>query len=326
MLIEKIKHNKILVIGDLMLDLYLRGQASRISPEAPVPVVAAEEKISIPGGAANVVMNLRALGCSVAIAGFIGKDEEGCILRDKLNTINVNTECVLECNLPTIQKTRVIANGQHIVRFDFDSDFGKVKEQRELYDLIEALSISRTFDAIIVSDYCKGTINHTLMEILKLHFRCPIVGDTKPEHKQYFSNVWCITPNLIEAHQMLGNGNPLLMAKGLKESMQLKCIIITMADHGILCVDENDNDFSYPAHVEINEHDPKHRFDVTGAGDTVVSVFTACIAAGLPTHEAVLAANIAAGVVVRKIGTAACSFEELIVELEKEDYYERSAP
>ena len=126
---------------------------------------------------------------------------------------------------------------------------------------------------------------------------------------------------------MLGfaaNGDPVTIARTLKKEMRLHSIIITMSDCGILCIDEDDVAFSYPAYVEINDHDPKHRFDVTGAGDTVISVFTACIAAGFKTHAAVAAANVAAGVVVRKIGTAACSFEELVVELEKEGHNERA--
>ena len=329
-LIEKIRGQRILVVGDLMLDLYLSGQAKRISPEAPVPIVIAERKDKIPGGAANVISNLCVLECNVTGVGFVGRDEEGDFLVDKLQSMQVNTEAIIRSSLPTINKTRIVANGQHIVRFDFDSDFETLeKDQEELLSYTEDLGLSRHFDAVVVSDYCKGTVTDAMMSLLKSTFSCPIICDTKPSHKDSFSNVWCITPNLDEAKQMLGlasnDSDVLSIAKTLKKEMQLHSIIITMADHGILCVDNSGSHFAYPAYVEIDEHDPKHRFDVTGAGDTVISVFSACIAAGLEIRQAVLAANVAAGVVVRKTGTASCSFEELIVELEKEQtHYDRS--
>ena len=324
--IEKIRGRKILVIGDLMLDLYLSGQAKRISPEAPVPIVVAEREDKIPGGAANVMTNLCALGCMVTGAGFVGKDVEGDFLLNTLNLMRVNTEAVVQCSLPTIHKTRIVANGQHVVRFDCDSDFEKLKEdQSELLSYVSSLAETRHFDAVVVSDYCKGTITSDTMSLLKSSFSCPIICDTKPLHKDDFSNVWCITPNLDEAKQMSGlassNVGALTIAKKLKEDMQLHSIIITMADHGILCIDDTGSDFSYPAYVEIDERDTKHRFDVTGAGDTVISVFSACIAAGIEIRQAVLAANVAAGIVVRKTGTASCSFEELVAEPEKEQLH-----
>jgi len=321
-LTSKIKSTRILVVGDMMLDLYLRGKASRISPEAPVPVVLAEHEDKVPGGAANVIVNLCDLGCQVTGVGFIGNDDEGDFLVNTLDSYGVNTEVMTRCSLPTIHKTRVLANGQHVVRFDFDSDFRDLKkEQNNLADMISVLGMSRRFDAVIVSDYCKGTVTLDLMNSIKASFSCPVICDTKPQNKDLFYKTYCITPNILEAKQMLGRSNgmkPLELAKALKEELELQSIIITMAEDGILCVDEKNDVISYPAHVEIHDHDPRQRFDVTGAGDTVISVFTACMSAGYTMQESVLAANIAAGVVVRKVGTASCSFEELVAEFENE--------
>lgn len=303
-----------------MVDLYLRGKASRISPEAPVPVVLAEREDKVPGGAANVIMNLVDLGCQVTGAGFVGNDDQGNFLIDTLGSLGVNTEVITKCNLSTIHKTRVLANGQHVVRFDFDSDFSKLdKEQKTFIDMVGVLAISRRFDAVIISDYCKGTISSELMKTVKQSFSCPIICDTKPQNKDLFRNTFCVTPNIIEARQMLSlNGRtPLELAQSLKKELQLRAIIITMAEDGILCLDEEDNAISYPAHVEIQDHDPYHRFDVTGAGDTVISVFAVCIVAGHSIQESVLAANVAAGVVVRKTGTASCSLAELVAEFKK---------
>lgn len=306
-----------------MLDVYLYGTASRISPEAPVPVVSAEKKDALPGGAANVMKNLVAVGCQVFGAGFLGKDPEGDTLIRQLLELGVNAECICESSLGTIHKTRVLANRQHIVRFDFDSDFSTIEqEKQQLFEMLWSLICTKEFDAIVVSDYSKGTINSNILTMLKRHVNCPIICDIKPHHKEMFSEVWAITPNLQEAKDILGhqakNMKPIEIAKQLKKEMNLQVVIITMADQGILCIDEFDQEVSFPAYVEVLG-DSKHRLDVTGAGDTVISVFTACIAAGIETHQAVNLANVAAGIVVRKIGTATCGFDEILLELDKHE-------
>lgn len=315
--IEKIKSKRILVIGDLMLDIYLRGKASRMSPEAPVPIVSAECQERIPGGAANVMANLRALGCEVVGVGFVGNDDEGRFLRKTLEFLGVQTEGIIATELHTIHKTRVLANGQHIVRFDFDTDFSRVvKDKRlEIMGYIEVLNnFCRPFDAVIISDYCKGTIDRDIVEAIKQNCSCPVIVDTKSQHKSYFHGVWCITPNFDEAKRMIGHwegDDPFCAAKILKEEMSLRSVIITLADKGILLIDKDNKEVLHDAYTNIDEHDPTQRFDVTGAGDTVISVFTACISAGITERDAIYAANIAAGIVVRKIGTASCSYDEL---------------
>ena len=320
--IDKIRSKRILVVGDLLLDIYLRGKASRISPEAPVPVVTAECREFIPGGAANVMTNLRALDCEVVAVGFLGNDDEGKFLLNTLESIGVRTEGIITTKLSTIHKTRVLANGQHVVRFDFDSDFSKVskREHLDIVGYIQTLAEMRRFDAVVVSDYCKGTVTQDVAVVIKESCLCPIIVDTKPRNKNYFNGVWCITPNLEEAKQMVGHwegSNPFTVARTLKEEMDLQSVIITLADKGILLVDEDNNETLHSAHTSIDERGPAQHFDVTGAGDTVISVFAACVSAGIKTNEAVYAANVAAGIVVGKIGTATCSYNELFHGLEE---------
>lgn len=321
--IEGIKSKRILVLGDLMLDIYLRGNASRISPEAPVPVVSAERKDLIPGGAANVMSNLRALGCDVVGAGFLGKDDEGKYLKQELDTLGIRTDPIVLTELATIHKTRVIANGHHIVRFDFDTDFRLVSEveRSTLEGYIQAILSMLRFDTIVVSDYCKGTINGNLIDILHDCTSVPIIADIKPQHKKIFRGVYCIAPNIHEAKQMAGtwDDDPIAIGHALKKEMDLTSIIITLADKGILLINEQDEEVLYDAYTSIDEHDPNERFDVTGAGDTVISAFAACMAAGIDSKSSTYAANVAAGVVVKKIGTASCSYQELEHELNKDD-------
>ena len=302
-----------------MLDIYLRGKAIRISPEAPVPVVLAEKKELIQGGAANVMTNLSELGCLVSGAGFIGPDDEGTFLLNRLQSLGINTDCILRTSLPTINKTRVLASGQHVIRYDCDSDFSPLAEKKKyLLELIQSLVTLHSFDAVVVSDYAKGTICQLTMDVIKESFDCPIICDIKPQNSSYYSNVWCITPNLIEAKHMTDkNNDPSSLARNLKEEMSLSSVIVTMSDDGMLLLDEHDQEFRLNAHTQIDEHDPRQRFDVTGAGDTVLSTFAACIAAGLTSQFAAHAANVAAGVVVNKIGTAVCTFEELYSEIQK---------
>jgi len=312
--IDKIRSKQILVIGDLMLDIYLQGKANRISPEAPVPVVFAERQEHIPGGAANVMSNLRVLGCKVVGVGFLGDDAEGKFLLNSLQAKGVTTESIITTALPTIYKTRVIADGQHIVRFDFDTDFSEISEHSKLVDYVEILA-TQQFDAVVISDYCKGTITEQLVEVIKKNYLCPIIVDTKPQHKSYFNKVCCITPNLGEAKQMVGDfhiENPWEISRRLKYEMELDSIIITLADKGMLLIDDN-KELSFDAYVNFDN--PTQRFDVTGAGDTVISVFSACVAAGIAKSEAAYAANVAAGIVVSKTGTAVCTYNELVQEI-----------
>jgi len=321
-IIEKIKslsQKRILVIGDMMLDVYLYGEAVRISPEAPVPVVKSKKTEKIPGGAANVMCNLRCLGCEVEGAGFIGHDDAGDALVSYLRYINMETRLLVRGGLATIQKTRVLADGQHIVRYDIDSNFAELIREREH---LEAALSEIEADVVVVSDYAKGTMGPDIMRALKDNFSCPIICDIKPCNQMMFRNVFCISPNAAEAREICGkDASPLEMARFLRDQMGLVSIMITLADKGLLLIDGEGREFLYPAYTNISDHDPTQRFDVTGAGDTVISVFAACVAAGMTEQQAAFIANIAAGIVVKKVGTATCTAQELMNELKKESNY-----
>ncbi len=292
-----------------MLDVYLHGSASRISPEAPVPVVLSERVEKIPGGAGNVAHNLRALGCQVSLLGCVGRDYKGEFLLRSLSEMKINIDGIKIVDSPTTCKTRVLSNGQHVVRYDVDP-------VPELVNIPCENVTYQNFDCIVISDYNKGSVTNELMKTVKQTFSCPIICDIKPNNKYMFNDVFCITPNLNEAKQMVGDvGSPESVGKKLLSEMNLESIILTLSNEGILFLNKVGNVTKLKAHTQANKQDPKSRLDVTGAGDTVISTFAACVAAGFSLTDATFICNVAAGVVVKKIGTSVCSLEELTVEL-----------
>ena len=312
--LESLNSVRALVVGDLMLDEYLHGSVTRISPEAPVPVVSAEREDLIPGGAANVMINMRSMGCNVTGAGYVGEDRTGDELLELLRCGQIDNSGICRYDeSQTIHKTRILAHGQHVVRYDRDSNFSKAS------GLVKKLSnLDNCFDVSVVSDYDKGTITEPVMKFLKDRFSCPVICDIKPVNKDIFNGVYCITPNLREAAAMTAyDEHPYKIAASLKKMMNLQTVVITLSDEGIICIDKDDNGFGYKAYTEVDEHDPNRRLDVTGAGDTVTSVLAACIGSNISMTEAVFISNVAAGVVVNKVGTAVCTWNELITELEK---------
>lgn len=320
---KKIQMQNILVVGDLMLDVYLHGFAHRISPEAPVPVVLADKKEYLPGGAANVMNNISQLGCQTWGAGFLGKGAGGDKLESLLSSSLESVETLLRCDLSTIQKTRLLANGQHVVRYDEESDYRKVTDSQklEMIGLIECLLETKSFSCVVLSDYNKGTLNSNIVDMIKSKFNGPIICDIKPANKSMFYKTFCIAPNLLEAKLMCGNKDdnrdPEHMARKIKSEIGLETIIITLSDHGMLIIDQNDECLVYDAYTKKSNLDPNSRLDVTGAGDTVLSILSACIGAKFSFQEAAWIANVAAGIVVKKVGTSVCSFDELFCELSK---------
>ena len=308
---------RVLVIGDLMLDIYKHGTASRISPEAPVPVVLVLKEIVSAGGAANVATNLRGLGCQVELVGYMGADHAGDMLKEELDKRGVLHRHSVGSNASTISKTRVISDRQHMIRYDDDSNIGthmhRQVHERALIHKISQLSQQKTFDVVVVSDYAKGTITQPVMDMIKQSFGCPIVCDIKPVNKYLFTNVFCIVPNLTEAVEMATDNDSTLkgLAKTIKYDLGIQSVVITLSQNGLFLLDENDEPHLFKAHVSVDKDDPSGVPDVTGAGDTVLSTFASCIAKGLTTEESARLGNLAAGVVVRKPGTAVCLVEEL---------------
>ena len=308
----------LLVVGDLILDEFIWGKVRRISPEAPVPVVEVERESLRLGGSANVVNNLTSLGCRVALCGVVGNDNNGDRLREILSDMDVDCAgVVVKDNRPTAIKTRVIAQHQQIVRFDREkalpiSDYSRDKITSYIRENLDS------FDAIILSDYGKGVISKKLLdEIIPLikERDIPIAVDPKPLNFPFYRGVTVITPNHHEAAAAAGidtEGEETLIATGktLLEKQKAEAILITRGENG-MSLFEKGGDIT---HIPTMARDV---YDVTGAGDTVISTMALALASGADLKEAAVMSNHAAGIVVGKLGTATITVEELKEAMEK---------
>jgi len=310
--LDRFKKARVLVVGDIMHDVFIWGHVKRISPEAPVPVVEVARETSLLGGSANVVNNIVALGAKAALAGVIGRDPAGDAVLRALDAVKADRTCVHRSpRRPTPVKTRIIAHNQQVVRFDRE-------DKRPLSpDTFQAMwrSINRLLpriDAVIVSDYAKGMISEELM--LRLIKLCAdkkklLAVDPKPEHGDWYRGVNIITPNNKEASEMAGfeieTEDDLKKAgKELLDRLQCAAVLITRGEKGMSLFTPETAPVSIPAHA-------REVYDVTGAGDTVVATLTVALVAGMSLVDAVKAANIAAGIVVGKIGTSIATLDEI---------------
>ncbi|MDI1472356.1 MAG: D-glycero-beta-D-manno-heptose-7-phosphate kinase [Thermodesulfovibrio sp.] len=312
----KIFHNKkILVIGDIILDRYIFGKVSRISPEAPVPVVEVTEESYRLGGAANVANNLIALGGKAYISGIIGKGSTGKILKDLLEEKGIGIDYIFEDNRRTTVKTRIIAGNQQIVRFDIEDHRRLEGKAKELF-LSMIKSALNDFDAIIVSDYKKGVISEELFRILVNHKNKNgnfVAVDPKVGHFRLYKQVSLITPNIAEAShgaEIEIKDEKTLIKAGFNLLKKLSCdsVLITRGEEGMSLFEKKDSDV-------IVTHLPtvaKKVFDVTGAGDTVIATITLAHVSGADLIFAAKIANVAAGIVVGKVGTATATQEEIM--------------
>ncbi len=312
-LLKRMAKTRVLVVGDLILDEFIWGSVERISPEAPVPVVRVERESAMPGGAANVACNVRALSGQASLLGVVGQDGGGKRLKQELEGRGISTEWInTDPRRPTTRKTRVIAHHQQVVRIDrerTDRVGGAV-----LDGLLEgAREMIPQVDGVIVEDYGKGLIHPQLLKpvvALAKKYRKVITVDPKEEHTPYYRGVTALTPNKKEA--ALAAGMPItdeasLLRAGKKIVSKLKpeVLLITLGEDG-MCL------FSRGGRKPLKIPTvAREVFDVSGAGDTVIAAFTLARAAGASFPEAAMLANAAAGVVVGKIGVATCSPEEL---------------
>ena len=304
---------RVLVVGDLMLDQYIRGSVSRISPEAPVPVVRVTGETFIPGGAGNVVSNLAALGAKVSVVGVVGEDEAGRRLLDQFHSkgVDVNGVCV-DVDRLTTQKCRVVAERQQALRYDRETTgpLSHATETRLLASLADELSQA---EAVILSDYGKGVIGPKLLSRAILGSRrrkIPVTVDPKPEHFRRYKGITCVTPNTAEAwacmHRVPRSGQEALdeLGRDILKTLNSRSVLITRGPDGMSL---------FEAHGKVT-HIPtvaREVFDVSGAGDTVISTFTLALAAGAPLVRAAKLSNHAAGIVVAKLGTATTDQKEL---------------
>ena len=307
-------HARVLVAGDVMLDKYVWGQATRISPEAPVPVLHVEHRTETPGGAANVAMNLAGLAVHAMVAGFCGDDEDGRQVERLLQQAGVECRLVKTATAPTISKTRVMSGHQQLLRLDLETKIETCDTDHA--KLLSAMcQLARQADTIILSDYGKGTLTPFLCQELIRAGRdrgIPIVVDPKGRDFRRYQGATTICPNLQELALALNESQddfPALfaLAQSRVASWGVDYLTVTMGERGIAVI-RPDSIVHAPARA-------RQVFDVSGAGDTVVATLAAGRACGMPVETAVELANLAAGVVVGKVGTVAIQRQELLVEL-----------
>ncbi|MDE2038493.1 MAG: D-glycero-beta-D-manno-heptose-7-phosphate kinase [Elusimicrobia bacterium] len=316
-LVERFPAKSVLVVGDLMLDRYIRGHADRISPEAPVPVVRVSEESCIPGGAGNVAVNIAALGGSVSVLGVIGPDEAGAQLRALLSSRGVAVSGLIQdAKRLTSQKCRVIAERQQVVRYDSETR-EPLSPQTEAALLNLLPRAVETCSAVVLSDYGKGVLRPRLLGAAVRWARRlsrPVAVDPKPEHFRLYRGVTCVTPNLREAFAgMRREENASLEAvvalgSDIVRLLGCRSALITRGPDGMSLFGRNGK----PRHIPTRAREV---FDVSGAGDTVIAALALALAAGARIEDAAALANHAAGIVVGKLGTATCSPAELLREL-----------
>jgi len=310
--IENFGKSTILVIGDIMLDQFIWGKVSRISPEAPVPVVEVEQETTMLGGAANVVNNLASLGGKVLLCGVAGDDSPGREIISKLHELDVDISGIaIEHDRPTSVKTRIIAHAQQVVRYDREKRIPlKQKTINRIVNLIHEKK--KHLSGILISDYGKGVVSRKLMDgvrgvISDCNF--PVTVDPNVKNFPLYKDVTIITPNHNQAGEIAGlkivNEQDLLKAgKRLLNKKRCRALLITRGKDGMTLFEE-DGKVTYIKSVA------REVYDVTGAGDTVIAALTLGIAAGLDMKSAAYLSNLAAGIVVGDVGTSSVNINNL---------------
>jgi D-beta-D-heptose 7-phosphate kinase/D-beta-D-heptose 1-phosphate adenosyltransferase len=305
---------KVLVIGDIMLDRYIHGDVDRISPEAPVPVIRHAQRYERAGGAANVAMNLAGLGCQAILCGFWGSDMEQAELAAILDRAGVDAVGVVSSSLPTISKTRIVGRNQQLLRLDIESREAPPEvEARRLID--RATELVTKVHAVVLSDYAKGALTNQLCAAVinaARIARIPILVDPKTPDFSKYRGATTVCPNLgelslatgVAAHQ---TEDLLAAAQSLIDKNGLDYLTVTMSEKGITLL-RRDSRFHSPARA-------REVFDVSGAGDTVIATLAASLAGGLAIETAIELANLAAGIVVGKVGTVPIARHELVTAL-----------
>lgn len=315
-LLQRMAGRKVAVLGDVMLDEYLFGEVSRISPEAPVPIVRVVREQAVLGGAANVAANLKALGAEPILMGTLQKDAAGDRLLGLLGRLGISISgLVLDASRPTIIKTRVIGQQQQMLRIDREEP--GPPEAAVLLSLKDRLA--RAVDeasALIVSDYAKGVVCAPVMEVVRTLCEAkgiPWIVDPKPAHKALYRGATLMTPNTKEASELAQrpakrDAEATEAGRAILAELGLQGLLMTRSERGMaLFTPEGDHAAPWLIPTEAREV-----FDVSGAGDTVIAAFSAAVAAGADWREAAMLANAAAGVVVAKAGTATATPAEIL--------------
>ena len=304
--IPSFENAKVLVVGDLMLDRYWHGGTSRISPEAPVPVVHVNENEERAGGACNVALNIATLGAQCTVMGLCGDDEAAATLENLLEKVGVNPQFVRMPENATVTKLRVMSRHQQLMRLDFEDGFIGQDLSRLEKEFEEQL---QNHNIVVCSDYGKGSLRgvRRLIELCN-EKNIPVLVDPKGNDFEKYTGASLITPNLSEFEAVVGacesEDDLVEKANKLSEKFNIEALLVTRSEHGMSLM-QQDYD---PVHIPTQAREV---FDVTGAGDTVISTLAASLGAGVSLERAMVLSNLAAGVVVAKSGTASVSLSEL---------------
>lgn len=301
--LAQLKRAHVLVTGDAMLDRYWFGDAERISPEAPVPVVRVTRTEELLGGAANVARNIATVGASSTLLSVVGNDEAGQSIEKLLRAEGIQPE--LDPALKTTVKLRVVARQQQLVRCDFEAMPAEETLKRHLGTFSKLLT---TNQALVLSDYGKGGLSHISTMIAEARaVKLPILVDPKGDDYSRYHGATVITPNRAELRQVVGTwtseASLIERAQNLRQALELDYLLLTRSEEGMTLFGPQ-GQLTVPAQA-------REVYDVSGAGDTVIGILAAMLATGMPIEEAVQIANRAGGIVVGKLGTAAVSYEEL---------------
>lgn len=297
---------QVVVVGDVMLDRYWHGATARISPEAPVPVVQVRQTEERAGGAGNVALNIAALGGGVSLLGIVGADEAAAALTAQLSAARVHCDFQVAAAQPTITKLRVISRHQQLIRMDFEQPF-TVEDSHQLANRLQACL--QQVGVVVLSDYNKGALECVQQMIVAAKAAgVPVLVDPKGTDFTRYRGATLLTPNLHEFETVVGvcADEVTLVKKGqqLVQDLSLSALLITRGEHGMTLLRQGAPELHLPAQA-------REVFDVTGAGDTVIATLAAALAAGADLPDAVALANVAAGLVVAKLGTASASGPEL---------------
>lgn len=302
---EFLRKCRVLVVGDVMLDRYWHGEVSRISPEAPVPIIHVRREESRLGGAANVALNVQSLGASVTLLSMVGKDASALRVRRLLAEHGINMQLSEDPNMETIVKLRVIGRSQQMLRIDFEKkpDYEVLAGLTERFDAMLA-----THDVVLFSDYGKGGLAHISRMIeLARKSQKPVLVDPKGSDWERYSGASVITPNRAELAQVVGSwANEQQLgekAEALRQRLKLRALLVTRSEEGMTLFEEGRSS-SVPAQA-------REVADVTGAGDTVIATLAVMTACGMVMHDAMVWANRAGGLVVGKFGTASLTYDDL---------------
>lgn len=308
-MLEKISQVRLLVVGDVMLDRYWFGEVNRISPEAPVPVVKVERQEERLGGAANVARNATSLGAVTALLSVVGDDDAGRTLSRLLEEGQIDASLHVDNDLDTIVKLRVIGRQQQLLRIDFETPPSHEILQAKLADFERRVADS---DVVILSDYGKGGLTH-IAEMIRIARAAdkPVLVDPKGDEWGKYAGATVITPNRSELREVIGrwSSEEDLIAKSqkLRAELGLEALLVTRSEEGMTLFADGETHHQAAKAREV--------FDVSGAGDTVIATLAVMLAAGADWAEAIRVANVAAGIVVGKLGTAVVTRQELVAAL-----------